>query len=200
MSNANSKKFTAVQGFDLATMPKNLEFPELETRMGKTWSDEKVYEYDTQSSGPRFVVDTPPPTVSGSLHVGHIFSYTQTDVIARYQRMLGKNVFYPMGWDDNGLPTERRVQNYFHIRCEPTAPYEPGLDLPPILSVMTDKEITEKKIPQKIFLEKTSLSTVIKLQFKMKKNSKSYFLGWGFQLTGSLNMQRSMTIAEKLLK
>ena len=77
-----------------------------------------------------FVVDTPPPTVSGSLHVGHVFSYTQADVVARYQRMRGKHVFYPMGWDDNGLPTERRVQNYFHVRCEPGLPYEPGLELP----------------------------------------------------------------------
>ena len=79
-----------------------------------------------RGEGETFVIDTPPPTVSGSLHVGHVFSYTQTDVLARYQRMKGRNVFYPMGWDDNGLPTERRVQNYFHVRCEPGVPYEPG--------------------------------------------------------------------------
>ena len=62
-----------------------------------------------------YSIDTPPPTVNGSLHVGHVFSYTHTDVIARFQRMRGKAVFYPMGWDDNGLPTERRVQNYYGV-------------------------------------------------------------------------------------
>ncbi len=71
-----------------------------------------------------FVVDSPPPTVSGSLHIGHVFSYTHQDILARHRRMTNREVVYPMGWDDNGLPTERRVQAYYGIQVDPTIPYE----------------------------------------------------------------------------
>jgi valyl-tRNA synthetase len=95
------------------------------------WAAGGVYRFDR--SRPRadvYSIDTPPPTVSGSLHVGHVFSYTHTDVVARFHRMRGKAVFYPMGWDDNGLPTERRVQNFYGVRCDPSLPYDPDFQPP----------------------------------------------------------------------
>ena len=103
----------------------------LEAQWNQRWEDQGTYRFDR--SRPRqevYSIDTPPPTVSGSLHVGHVFSYTHTDVVARFQRMLGKSVFYPMGWDDNGLPTERRVQNYFGVRVDATLPYDPNFEPP----------------------------------------------------------------------
>ena len=90
-----------------------------------------MYRFDrSRQRGDVYSIDTPPPTVSGSLHVGHVFSFTHTDVVARFQRMRGKAVFYPMGWDDNGLPTERRVQNYYGVRCDPSLPYDPSFTPP----------------------------------------------------------------------
>jgi len=97
----------------------------LEATWAEKWKADDVYRFDrTQPRENVYSIDTPPPTVSGSLHVGHVFSYTHTDLIARFQRMTGKSVFYPMGWDDNGLPTERRVQNYYGVRCDPSLPYD----------------------------------------------------------------------------
>ena len=97
----------------------------LEATWSRQWKADDTYRFDrTRPRADVYSIDTPPPTVSGSLHVGHVFSYTHTDLIARYQRMRGKSVFYPMGWDDNGLPTERRVQNYFGVRCDPSLPYD----------------------------------------------------------------------------
>jgi valyl-tRNA synthetase len=103
----------------------------LEQKWAERWEQDRVYKFDrTRSRDEIYSIDTPPPTVSGSLHVGHVFSYTHTDIVARFHRMRGKAVFYPMGWDDNGLPTERRVQNYFGVRCDPSLPYDAGFTPP----------------------------------------------------------------------
>ncbi len=103
----------------------------LETTWSERWREQDTYAFDrTRPREQVYSIDTPPPTVSGSLHVGHVFSYTHTDLVARFQRMRGKEVFYPMGWDDNGLPTERRVQNYFGVRCDPSLPYDPDFAPP----------------------------------------------------------------------
>ena len=106
-----------------ATTPEKVGVEGLEEKWSIRWSDEGTYRFRRDSQAEIYSIDTPPPTVSGSLHVGHVFSYTHTDVVARYKRMQGKEVYYPMGWDDNGLPTERRVQNYFGVRCDPSLPY-----------------------------------------------------------------------------
>ena len=104
----------------------------LEAKWSRRWEADGVYRFDrTATRSAVFSIDTPPPTVSGSLHMGHVFSYTHTDNIARYRRMAGDEVFYPMGWDDNGLPTERRVQNYFGVRCDPTLGYDEDFVPPP---------------------------------------------------------------------
>jgi valyl-tRNA synthetase len=103
----------------------------LEAKWGEAWKADGTYAFDrTKTREQVYAIDTPPPTVSGALHVGHVFSYTHADTIARFQRMRGKEVFYPMGWDDNGLPTERRVQNFYGVRCVPSIPYDPDFTPP----------------------------------------------------------------------
>jgi len=103
----------------------------LEAKWSARWKDDDTYAFDrTRPREEIYSIDTPPPTASGSLHVGHIFSYTHTDLVARFQRMQGKSVFYPMGWDDNGLPTERRVQNFYGVRCDPSLPFDPDFTPP----------------------------------------------------------------------
>jgi valyl-tRNA synthetase len=114
-----------------ATTPDKVGVEGLEAKWGASWDEVGSYSFDSSADKSNiYSIDTPPPTVSGSLHVGHVFSYTHTDLIARYQRMLGKEVYYPMGWDDNGLPTERRVQNFYGVRCDPTLPYQDGFTPP----------------------------------------------------------------------
>ncbi len=115
----------------MVNVPEKPSLDGIEEQWASVWESEGIHRFDREAvRADVFAIDTPPPTVSGSLHMGHVFSYTHTDAIARYQRMSGKSVFYPMGWDDNGLPTERRVQNYFGVRCDPSQPYEADFEPP----------------------------------------------------------------------
>ncbi|HKF57987.1 MAG TPA: valine--tRNA ligase [Blastocatellia bacterium] len=145
---SGKKKLASI---DASQLPPHFDSQKAEVEWDRRWSESSIYHYDSAQSRERtFVIDTPPPTVSGSLHVGHVFSYTQADLIVRYKRMRGLNIFYPMGWDDNGLPTERRVQKYFNVRCDPHVPYEPGLKLAP-----SDKDGKEpaKLVSRQNFIE-----------------------------------------------
>jgi valyl-tRNA synthetase len=114
----------------MAIIPEKPSLDGLEAKWNARWQDQGIYRFDRSKTREEiYAIDTPPPTISGSLHLGTAFGYIQVDAIARFQRMRGREVFYPMGWDDNGLPTERRVQNYYGVRCDPSIPYEPDLVL-----------------------------------------------------------------------
>jgi valyl-tRNA synthetase len=115
----------------MPTVPDRPTLDGIDDRWAQRWAEDGTYHFDR--SVPRsevFSIDTPPLTVSGSLHIGHVFSFTHTDTVARFHRMRGRQVFYPMGWDDNGLPTERRVQIYYGVRCDPSLPYDPEFEPP----------------------------------------------------------------------
>ncbi|MGB3827328.1 MAG: valine--tRNA ligase [Ornithinimicrobium sp.] len=117
------------------SLPERPSVEGLEQKWSSVWHERQTFAFDRDQAlaAPRerlFVIDTPPPTASGSLHVGHVFSYTHTDCLARYKRMTGSIVFYPMGWDDNGLPTERRVQNFYGVRGDASLPYAPDFEPP----------------------------------------------------------------------
>ncbi|MFM7263617.1 MAG: valine--tRNA ligase, partial [Acidimicrobiales bacterium] len=115
----------------MSAVPEKPTLDGIETKWITEWDANGTYTFDRSAARDAvFSVDTPPPTVSGSLHMGHVFSYTHTDTVARFRRMTGKSVFYPMGWDDNGLPTERRVQNYFGVSCDPSVQYDPAFRPP----------------------------------------------------------------------
>ena len=177
-----------------ARYPRVPEKPALdgvEGKWGNSWVQNKTFAFDkTAAKENVYSIDTPPPTVSGSLHVGHVFSYTHTDLIARYQRMTGKKVFYPIGWDDNGLPTERRVQNYFGVRCEPTLPFDAKFVAP--------SEPSEKQIP---ISRKNFVELCEKLTLEDEKVFESLFQTLGLSIDWNYTYQtidkRARTVSQR---
>jgi valyl-tRNA synthetase len=177
-----------------ARYPRVPEKPALdgvEGKWGNSWVQNKTFAFDkTAAKENVYSIDTPPPTVSGSLHVGHVFSYTHTDLIARYQRMTGKKVFYPIGWDDNGLPTERRVQNYFGVRCEPTLPFDANFVAP--------NEPSEKQIP---IARKNFVELCEKLTLEDEKVFESLFQTLGLSIDWNYTYQtidkRARTVSQR---
>ncbi len=112
-------------------IPEKPSLEGLEAKWSARWSADGTYRFDPAASREDvYSIDTPPPTVSGKLHIGHVFSYSHTDITARYQRMRGREVFYPMGWDDNSLNVVRRVSVDFGVTCDPTLPFDAGLEPP----------------------------------------------------------------------
>ena len=141
-----------------ASVPDRPSLDGLEDKWGPVWQEEGTYAFDREAAlaGPRenvFSIDTPPPTASGSLHMGHVFSYTHTDCVARYKRMAGFNVFYPIGWDDNGLPTEKRVQNYYGVRGDATLHHDPDFEPPFRGDARSTRAADETPISRQNFIE-----------------------------------------------
>jgi len=176
---------------DTTALGPHFEPKQAEEKWDRLWSEWGIHRFQERDPRQAFVVDTPPPTVSGSLHVGHVFSYTQTDVLARHQRMRGKNVFYPMGWDDNGLPTERRVQNYYHVRCEPHVPFEPGL----ALAVADD---AARKLPARRVSRKNFIELCLALTAEDEKAFKALFQRLGLSVDWTLEYSTIGGLARKL--
>ena len=170
-----------------ASIPDRPSLDGLEEKWGAVWQEQGTYTFDREAAlaGPReqvFSIDTPPPTASGSLHMGHVFSYTHTDCMARYKRMAGFNVFYPIGWDDNGLPTEKRVQNYYGVRGDATLHHDPDF-VPPFRGDATStKAADEMPISRQNFIELCDELTV-----KDEEAFESLFRRLGFSLDWSIS-------------
>jgi len=184
------------------TMPEKPSIDGLEDKWARVWAEQGTYTFDRSAALtlPRarvFSIDTPPPTASGSLHVGHVFSYTHTDCLARYKRMAGFEVFYPIGWDDNGLPTERRVQNYYGVRGDATQPYVEGF-VPPQQGDKGGKSAKfsdQQPISRRNFIELCDVLTV-----EDEKAFESLFRRLGFSLDWDISYRtidsRSRAVAQ----
>ena len=173
---------TSAQTPRAAAIPERPSIDGLEEKWTQVWREQGTYRFDREAARERgrqavFSIDTPPPTASGSLHMGHVFSYTHTDCMARYKRMAGFEVFYPIGWDDNGLPTEKRVQNYYGVRGDSSLPYDAGFEPPFRGDTKSLKASDQKAISRQNFIELCDELTV-----KDEEAFESLFRRLGFSL------------------
>ncbi len=164
------------------SIPERPSLDGIEDRWTAVWQEQGTYAFDREAAHKEgrasvFSVDTPPPTASGSLHMGHVFSYTHTDCMARYKRMRGFHVFYPIGWDDNGLPTEKRVQNYFGVRGDSSLPYAADFQPPHRGDAKSTRSADEQPISRQNFIELCDVLTV-----EDEKAFESLFRRMGFSL------------------
>ncbi|MGW3548446.1 valine--tRNA ligase [Janibacter hoylei] len=168
---------------DATRIPDRPSLDGLEDRWGAVWREQDTYAFDRAGAREQvFSIDTPPPTASGSLHMGHVFSYTHTDCMARYKRMRGYNVFYPIGWDDNGLPTEKRVQNYYGVRGDSSLPYDPDFTPPFEGTTKSIKAADQVPISRQNFIELCDELTVKDEEaFESLFRRLGFSLDWGIQ-------------------
>ena len=171
------------------SVPEKPALDGLEALWTARWEDEATYRFDADATRESvYSIDTPPPTVSGELHIGHVFSYTQGDVVARFWRMRGRDVFYPMGWDDNGLPTERRVENFYGVRCDPTLPYDPAFTPP---EKAADKKLS---ISRQNFVELCQLLTAVdEVAFKNLWRHLGISVDWDLEYTTISPLARAVS-------
>ena len=168
----------APSAFRAAVTPDRPSLDGLEEKWMQVWREQGTYRFDRSKTRDQiFSIDTPPPTASGSLHMGHVFSYTHTDCMARYKRMAGFDVFYPIGWDDNGLPTEKRVQNYYGVRGDASLPYEDGFQPPHRGDATSLKAADQRAVSRQNFIELCDELTV-----KDEEAFESLFRRLGFSL------------------
>jgi valyl-tRNA synthetase len=173
----------------MTTIPERPSPDGLEAKWDARWQQQQTYRFDR--SKPRdeiYAIDTPPPTISGALHLGTAFGYIQVDAIARFQRMRGREVFYPMGWDDNGLPTERRVQNHYGVRCDPTLPYEPDL-------VITQEPGAQQSVSRPNFVELCERLTA-ELEHDFEQQWRTMGLSVDWSLTYATIDERARGVAQ----
>ena len=176
----------------MVSLPPKPSLDGLESKWSSAWQEQQTYRFDrTKTRNEVYAIDTPPPTISGSLHLGTAFGYIQVDAIARFHRMLGQEVFYPMGWDDNGLPTERRVQKYYGVRCDPSLPYEPDL-------VVTEGagSVPERPVSRPNFVELCQrLTAEFEADFEQQWRTLGLSVDWG--LAYATIDERSRRVAQR---